>query len=69
MLARARCFVVLFAVAMLISVSMAKAELKVGDAAPDLVLPDQHGNTIRLSDFRGKQSVVLAFYVRAGTPG
>ena len=48
---------------------MAKAALKVGDTAPDLALPDQHGNTIRLSDFRGKQSVVLAFYVRAGTPG
>jgi len=69
MLARARCFVVLFAVAMLISVSMAKAALKVGDTAPDFALPDQTGKIIRLSDFRSKRTMVLAFYVRAGTPG
>ena len=48
---------------------MAKAALKVGDTAPDFALPDQRGNTVRLSDFRGKRTVVLAFYVRAGTPG
>ena len=48
---------------------MAKARLKVGDAAPDFALPDQNGNVIRLSDFRGKRTVVLAFYIKAGTPG
>jgi peroxiredoxin Q/BCP len=48
---------------------MGKSALKVGDAAPDFALPDQHGNTVRLSDFRGKHSLVLAFYVKAGTPG
>ena len=49
--------------------AMAKASLKVGDAAPDFALPDQSGATVRLSHFRGKKSVVLAFYIRAGTPG
>jgi peroxiredoxin len=37
--------------------------LKAGDTAPDFSLADQNGNTVRLSDFRGKQNVVLAFFV------
>jgi len=45
------------------------ATLKIGDKAPDFALPDQHGTTVKLSDFRGKRSVVLAFYIRAFTPG
>ena len=48
---------------------MAKTSLQVGDAAPDFALPDQHGATVRLSDFRGKKSVVLAFYIKAFTSG
>jgi cytochrome oxidase Cu insertion factor (SCO1/SenC/PrrC family) len=43
--------------------------LKVGDAAPDFELPDQAGKTVRLSDFKGKKNVVLAFYVLAFTGG
>ena len=46
-----------------------KAELKVGDRAPDFALEDQNGKTVRLSDFSGKKTVVLAFYIRASTPG
>jgi len=42
--------------------------LKAGDPAPDFALPDQHGNTIRLSDFRGRK-VIVYFYPRADTPG
>ena len=57
------------AASVLLSGAMAKAALKVGDTAPDFALPDQNGRMIRLSDFRGKRTVVLAFYVRAGTPG
>ncbi|MBZ5515605.1 MAG: redoxin domain-containing protein [Acidobacteriia bacterium] len=49
--------------------AMTKASLKVGDAAPDFGLPDQNGATVRLSDFRGKKSVVLAFYIKAFTSG
>lgn len=43
--------------------------LKVGDQAPDFALTDQNGQTVRLSDYRGKKNVVLAFYIRAFTPG
>jgi peroxiredoxin Q/BCP len=42
--------------------------LKVGDPAPDFALPDQHGDTIRLADLRGRR-VVLYFYPKADTPG
>lgn len=46
-----------------------RAELKVGDSAPEFALQDQKGNTVRLSDFRGKKTVVLVFYIKANTPG
>jgi len=44
------------------------ARLQVGDAAPDFRLPDHTGGYVRLSDFRGKQNVVIAFYPAAFTP-
>ena len=43
--------------------------LKVGDTAPDFTLTDTSGKPVKLSDFRGKKSVVLAFYVLAFTGG
>lgn len=43
--------------------------LNIGDAAPDFELPDHMGRLVRLREFMGKQSVVLAFYVYANTPG
>ena len=43
--------------------------LKVGDMAPDFTLTDTGGKPVKLSDFRGKKSVVLAFYVLAFTGG
>ena len=45
------------------------ATLKVGDRAPDFSLPDQTGKQVKLSDFLGKENVVLAFYVLAFTGG
>jgi len=45
------------------------AKFKVGDIAPDFTLPDLKGNKVKLSDFRGKSNVVLAFYVFAFTGG
>ena len=42
--------------------------LQVGDEAPDFDLSDHNGNTVRLSDLRGKK-VVLWFYPKADTPG
>jgi thioredoxin-dependent peroxiredoxin len=46
-----------------------KTHLKVGDPAPDFTLPATDGKTYKLSDFKGKKSVVLAFYVLAFTGG
>jgi len=43
--------------------------LKVGDPAPDFTLPDQNNRPVRLSEFKGKKNVVLAFYVLAFTGG
>lgn len=42
--------------------------LKVGQTAPDAVLKDHLGNSIRLSDYRGKKNIVLAFFPLAWTP-
>ena len=46
-----------------------QTQLKVGDRAPDFELTDTEGQKVRLSDFRGKKNVVLAFYVLAFTGG
>ncbi|TMQ57628.1 MAG: peroxiredoxin [Candidatus Eisenbacteria bacterium] len=43
------------------------ATLKVGDTAPDFTLPDQSGNKVTLSSFRGKKNVVLVFHPLAFT--
>ena len=47
----------------------AKAELKVGDPAPDFSLPASDGKTYKLSDFKGKKAVVLAWFPKAFTQG
>ena len=41
--------------------------LKVGQPAPDFSLKSHAGDTVRLSDYRGK-NVVLAFFPLAWTP-
>ena len=38
--------------------------IETGRQAPDFELPDQDGNTVRLSDLRGR-TVVLYFYPKA----
>jgi peroxiredoxin len=43
--------------------------LNEGSKAPDFALQDDHGNTVRLSDFFGKSNIVLFFYPKADTPG
>ena len=45
------------------------AELKVGDPAPDFTLQASDGKTYKLSDFKGKQAVVLAWFPKAFTSG
>ncbi|HBF84572.1 MAG TPA: peroxiredoxin, partial [Streptomyces sp.] len=41
--------------------------IEVGTKAPDFELKDNHGRTVRLSDFRGEKNVVLLFYPFAFT--
>lgn len=47
----------------------AAGELKVGDKAPDFELPGSDGRTYELSDFAGKQVVVIAWFPKAFTGG
>lgn len=42
--------------------------LQVGDKVPSFEAKDQDGNTINLSDYKGKKLIVF-FYPRANTPG
>jgi peroxiredoxin len=46
-----------------------KTHLKEGDMAPDFNLPATTGGRVKLSDFRGKSNVVLAFFPAAFTGG
>ena len=71
-------FPVLLVVAALIAGGLATAQqkptiahtnLKVGDEAPDFTLPDTSFKPVKLSEFRGKKNVILAFYVLAFTGG
>jgi thioredoxin-dependent peroxiredoxin len=47
----------------------AATELKVGDPAPDFTLQASNGKTYRVSDFRDKQAIVLAWFPKAYTRG
>ena len=49
--------------------AMATTTLKVGDVAPDFSLPSDQSKPVKLSDYRGKKTVILAFYVLAFTGG
>jgi len=42
--------------------------LDVGDTAPAFSLPDADGNTVKLSDYKGRK-VIVYFYPAAATPG
>lgn len=46
-----------------------KTHLKVGDAAPEFNLGSTAGGRVKLSDFKGKNTVVLAFFPAAFTGG
>src|SRR5690348_16649268 len=47
----------------------AAADLKVGDPAPNFKLQATDGKTYQLSDFKGKEAVVLAWFPKAFTQG
>ena len=42
--------------------------INIGQQAPDFSIKDQSGKKIKLSDYRGKKNVVLAFYPLDWTP-
>lgn len=42
--------------------------LKIGDQAPNINLPDDQGNQVSLSDYKG-ENVVVYFYPKDDTPG
>ncbi len=44
-------------------------QLKEGDMAPDFTLPSTAGGKVTLSEFRGKDNVVLAFFPAAFSGG
>lgn len=51
------------------SVASKTRTLNVGDAAPDFELPGHRGGEkVKLSDYRGKKNVVIAFYPLDWTP-
>ena len=41
--------------------------VEIGSEAPDFTLPNQFGEPVKLSDYRGKKNVVLVFYPMAFT--
>ena len=45
------------------------ADLKVGDEAPAFQLKGSDGKTYQLSDYKGKQAVVVAWFPKAFTGG
>jgi peroxiredoxin Q/BCP len=47
----------------------ARAELKVGDPAPDFRLLGSDGKYHSLADYKGKKPVVIAFFPKAFTGG
>jgi peroxiredoxin Q/BCP len=59
---------VMMAVATATVLSMAEP-LKVGDDAPNFEMKGSDGKTYKLSDFKGKKPVVIAWYPKAFTGG
>src|SRR5688572_31871870 len=66
---KALMFAVLTVTGLALAAPAAAAELKVGDAAPDFTLKATDGKTYKLSDFKGKRAVVVAWFPAAFTQG
>jgi len=59
----------LSAAALLAQAPAQHTHLKVGDEAPDFTLKDTNNKDVKLSDYRRKKNVVLAFFPAAFTGG
>ncbi len=53
----------------LLGLNASASDLTVGAKAPAFEAQDQNGKTVKLSDYTGKQNVVLYFYPKDDTPG
>ena len=62
-------FLIAIAALMAAGVYARAAELQVGDPAPDFSLAASDGKAYRLSEFKGKKAVVVAWFPRAFTQG
>lgn len=62
--------IILFFVSIIFTSCGGNAEnLKVGNAAPDFTLQDSDGTNYTLSDYKGKNPVIIYFYPKANTSG
>ena len=66
---KATCLSGVLALGFTLAALPARAELQVGDLAPDFELVGSDGKTYRLADFRGKCPVVIAWFPKAFTGG
>ena len=57
------------AFSLMIVTARAADTVKVGDKAPDFSMEGSDGKTYKLSDFKGKKAVVVAWYPKAFTGG
>jgi thioredoxin-dependent peroxiredoxin len=62
-------FAVLALILTVSAAPLSAEELKVGDPAPEFELKASDGKTYKLSDFKGKSAVVIAWFPRAFTGG
>ncbi len=52
-----------------IALNAGAADLKVGDVAPGFSLEGSDGKTYKLSEYKGKQAVVVAWFPKSFTGG
>ncbi len=52
-----------------LAMALGATPLEVGDKAPDFTLPDTENRPVNLAKLLEKGPVILAFYVKAFTPG
>jgi peroxiredoxin Q/BCP len=67
MRARQRLVVLTCLAALWVPTVSATSALRIGDPAPEFSLPGSDGKTYRLSSYKGKQAVVLAWFTKAYT--